>query len=503
MKFDKLPISKLDLQNPEYVALVPTWRTLDTLRQGFPAIKANVTKYLPKRPAEDDELYDLRKAKLSYSPVMAHVVHTYTGKMATAGIDFPEGVDKAWQQLRDSNANPNDLKRDEITLISEILTNLLYFGKSHVMVDVPAAATAARSSFELRQSKLIPYFTSIHPLDVINWGEGWLVLKQFVTEVEPFSTVSLYLQYTYIGKDITCKYKIPVQVAMLVDSEGNYYPDTNRVLWGGEWLKPDDTMTWEPEVLYGAGVDRLVTTKVSEDKWLCLSLFNKQIQHLRIENAWTDAGYLSGTVQRVFTPSDPVVNDDPRVAYNTDDVAKELEKAGNAHILIGKGYSFVESSGTALGNLEQMLDKIESQILKIANLSFISGSKQTLEQSGVSKRLDMSLLDGTLKEYGNILVDTYNTLLSKVAQLMAITPIEVGGLSSFDDKDPTQTIGVIQILAGVPDFPPLARLMIYRQLLDNLELTISPEDSDRLAQEMLNPIVVHDNVTVVDPNSLT
>ena len=497
MKFDNLPISKLDSQHPEYMQLAPAWRTLETLRQGFPAIKANIDKYLPKRPVEDDELYKLRTAKFAYSPVMAHVVHTYTGKITMAGIDFPENVDPIWDTLRASNANPEELKRDEITLVSEILTNLLYFGRSHVMVDIPENAAIARSSYELRQSKLTPYFTSVSPLEIINWGSGWFVLKQFVTESEPFTEVKLYVQYTYIGDGVVCRYKIPAQVAMIEDCEGNKYPDTLKVFYKGEWLKPDDEMLWAPtSITQGAGIDRLVTTKVSEDKWLCLSLYNKQIQHLRIENAWTDAGYLSGTVQRVFTPADPVVADDPRVAYDTDNIAKELEKAGNAHILIGKGYSFVESSGTALGNLEQMLDKIEAQISKIANLSFISGKKQALEQSGLSKRLDMSLLDGTLREYGNILIDTYNTLLAKVAQLLSVAPIEVGGLCDFTEKDPTEIIGIIQILATIPDFPPLGRMIIYRQLLDALELTFSAEDEDKLQHQLDNP------PTVVQPDNI-
>ena len=489
MKFDNLPISRLDSQHPEYTLLSPAWRTLDTLRQGFPAIKANVSKYLPKRPVEDDELYALRIAKLAYSPVMAHVVHTYTGKIAMAGVDFPENVDPIWDVLRASNADPRELKRDEITLVSEILTNLLYFGRSHVMVDVPEQATTARSSYELRQSKLTPYFTSVSPLDIINWGQGWFVLKQFVTECEPFTPVKLFVQYSYFGEGVVCRYKIPVEVTMVEDCDGNKYPDIHKVFYKDEWTKPTDEMTWAPtSIVEGAGIDRLITTKVSEDKWLCLSLYNKQIQHLRIENAWTDAGYLSGTVQRVFTPADPVVADDVRFSYDTDSVAKELEKAGNAHILIGKGYSFVESSGTALGNLEQMLDKIESQISKIANLSFVSGKKQALEQSGLSKRLDMSLLDGTLKEYGNILIDTYNTLLSKVASLISIAPVEVGGLSDFSENDPTEVIGIIQILATIPDFPPLGRMYIYRQLLDSMELTITPEDEEKLENQLANPI---------------
>jgi hypothetical protein len=419
---------------------------------------------------------------------MAHVVHTYNGKMAMAGIDFPPDVDPVWEQLRASNAHPDELKRDEVTLLGDVLTSILYYGRAHVVVDTPMAAESLRSKAELRASGLTPYFTPLCPLDIINWGKGWLITKQFISTTEPFAETTTYVVYKYYGEGVTCEYRVPCQITTGTDNEGNLYPVVAKVQHKGEWLKPDDEMLWQPtQPIYGAGIDRVVSTVVTEDKWLCLALYNKQIQHLRIENAWTDAGYLSGTVQRVFTPADPAPTDDPRISYNTDNLQKELEKAGNAHILIGKGYSFVESSGAALGNLEGMIDKIEAQIAKIANLSFISGSKTALEQSGLSKRLDMSLLDGTLKDYGNILVDTYNTLLAKVAELMAIRPIEIGGLSDFTDKDPTQIVGIIQILATIPDFPPLARMAVYRMLLDNLNLTLSPEDQDALDEQMANP----------------
>lgn len=477
MDFKPLTLAELGSQHTEYTALAPIWRTLETLREGFPAIKANVGKYLPKRPAEDDDLYKLRTAKLAYSPVMSHVVHTYTGKMAMAGVDFPEDVDLIWQDLRDSNASPVDVKRDEATFLSELLTNILFFGRAHILTDVPKEAAELRSNFELKRSKLLPYFTTLHPLDLINWGTGWACLKQFVSEAEPFQSAKTFAVYTYLGEEVTCKYKVPVKLANAEDSEGNLVPTVDKVYYKGEWVKPDDKQLWSPDPpVYGAGIDRLVSKVVSSEKWLCLALYNKQIQHLRIENSWTDAGYLSGTVQRVFTPADPAPNDDPRISVDTSAVAKQLEKAGNQHILIGKGYSFVESSGTALANLEQMLDKIESQIAKIANLSFVSGDATALQQSGVSKALDMSLLNGTLAEYGNILIDTYNTLLAKVAKLLAVQPIEVSGLSDFTEEDPLEMLATIVEVAKIADFPVKGRLALYLALLGQLGVVV--EDSD-------------------------
>lgn len=486
MDFLPLPISKLDLQHPEYQQLAPVWRTIDTLRLGFSAIKHNAEKYLPKRPVEDDELYMLRLAKLAYSPVMAHIVHTYTGKMAMAGVEFPDKVDPIWSEIRGSNASPSEVQRDEVTFISELLTNILYFGRCFVMVDVPEAATRLRSKLELHQSKLIPYFTTIAPLDVINWGDGWYIYKQFSTESVPFSDISSYVTYTYVGDGVVAKYKIPVQIALAEDGELNKYPEVNRIMYKGEWQKPEDGMLCEPtSIVYGVGTDRLVKVLVSEDKWLCNSIYNKQIQHLRIENAWTDAGYLSGTVQRVFTPPDPVANDDPRVSYDNANVAQELAKAGNQHILIGKGYSFVESSGTALGNLEQMLDKIEAQILKIANLAFASGDKSALEQSGVSKKLDMNLLEGTLQEYGNILRDTYNTLLAKVAQLLLVAPVEVSGLSDFSEVDPEPMLVALQTISTLNGFPQMAKVYMIRKLLREMELVLTDADNIVLEKQLL------------------
>lgn len=486
MDFKQISLGQLDTKHPEYEIKAPVWRTVDTLRRGFPAIKADICKYLPKRPVEDDELYELRTSKLAYSPVMSHVVHTYTGKMTMAGIDFPEGADPIWGAIRADNTPKGDTKRDEMSLVSEIFTDILYFGTSYVMVDVPSEAVQLRSSFELRSSKLMPYFSRVCPKEIINWGDGWYVRKQYITEVVPFSPVDTYVLYSYIGDDEIVTFKIKVQLCMKQDCEDNSYPVVKKVWYNGDWEVPDDDIhKYDPDsVVEGVGSDRLVKTEVSADKWLCLALYNKQIQHLRIENAWTDAGYLSGTVQRVFTPADATVADDPRVSYDTSSVEEQLKKAGNAHILVGKGYSFVESSGKALGNLEQMLDKIEAQISKIANLHFATGARSTLEQSGTSKRLDMSLLEGTMQEYGTLLVDSYNSLLGIVAKLLGVPPVIVGGLSDFTEADPAVTLAAISAIAPLTDYPLLGKAMVYRKLLDDLEITVSQEDDNVITTQL-------------------
>lgn len=498
MDFNPKTIAELSAEHPEYAANAPIWRTIDALKKGYPAIKYNVLKYLPKRPVEDNELYSLRTAKMSYTPIMSRIVGTYVGKLVSSGVGFPEKVDTIWEKVRANNSRPGATKRSELALISEVLTSLLHFGKVHIAVDVPEVTV--RSNYELRASKVLPYFTVLSPLEVINWGEGWMVLKQFIQESQPFQTASTFALFTYVGNNLRAEYKVPVKLIDKVDGDENLYTDIHRVLVNGEWLIPTEDLKFQAtKVTSGVGIDRMVTATVNDEKWLCLALYNKQVSHLRMENAWVDSGYLSGTVQRVFTPEDAKPNDDPRVSFSNKNVSKELEKAGNAHILIGKGYSFVESSGSALGNLEGMLDKIEAQMKEIANLHFASGDKGTLQQSGMSKKVDQALLNGNLTEYGSLVLDIYNELLSKVAVMFKLQPVEVTGLNDFQDKDVTDVTTAITAVATLTDFPLIGKAFLYRKLLEDMEIALSDADRITLEAQLVAPPTP---VTIVTPTNL-
>lgn len=487
MDFTNKTIAELSVTHPEYDSLAPQWRTIDTLTKGFPAIQSNIEKYLPMRPVEDKELYQLRIAKLAYSPVMSRLVNSYLGKLTEAGVNFPENVDLLWTELRADNSFPGGTKRSEMSLVSELAGSLLTYGRVHVAVDIPNVN--ARSNFELRQSKVRPYFTVLSPLEVVNWGDGWLVLKQFIQRTEPFQDVSTFALFTYVGENQRVTYEVPVKLADLLDSDNNRYSDISRVKWNGEWQKPDETMRFPvTSSVVGTGIERFITASVSDSKWLCSALANKQVQHLRIENAWSDAGYLSGTVQRVFTPEDAKPNDDPRVTYTTSkNINEALAKAGNQHILVGKSYSFVESTGTALANLQQMLDKIELQMRETANLHFASGDKGMLSQSGASKKADMTLLEGNLTDLGSLVLDIYNQLLGKVATLFKLLPVEVTGLNDFSTEDITDVTTAIATVAPLADFPAIGKAFLYRKLLDDMDISLSEADSLELERQLLAP----------------
>jgi hypothetical protein len=137
---------------------------------------------------------------------------------------------------------------------------------------------------------------------------------------------------------------------------------------------------------------------------------------------------------------------------------------------VGKGYQFVESTGDALSNLQNMLQDISKQMLKTANLGFISGDGDARNQSGLSKKMDMSLLVANLSQYGQVVLNTLNSVLDIVADVGLLEPLEVSGLSDFSGKDPTTIIDAVNIVANIEDFPADGRQALYSLLLRELDI---------------------------------
>ena len=487
----QLKVTQLEIQHIEYKDNAPLWRTIDALVEGVPAIEKSIEKYLPKRPNEDEELYRLRLDKLSYTGVMSDAVNKFTSKLSGSPIHFTEvnQDDEFWSDFRKNNAPSDQPMRDEAYLINTLFSNLLYYGKVWVAVDMPDTGIQPRSKFEEKQigKRNMPYLTVYNALDVTYWGHDWAISKHYHVESQPFQDPKLMCTWLYWGADYNASYTAEVKLSARVDSSNNSYEFINEVKVGGLWMSPQDDAAiipldkvWE----HGTGKRLLCTLKLPKEAWLCKHVYNKQIQHLRIENAWIDAGYLSGTVQRLFTPPDLPPVDDPRYVYEQPDYAKELGLAGNQHILIGNGYEFVESEGKALGNLEAQLDKLESQIRQLVALHFATGEKGAIEQSGASKAMDMTMLEDAMRNYGKRVMSLYNDILKLTSVLAGVEePIAIG-LESYTTETVEALIKNVTEIEMLPNFPPTAKKITYGKLAKLMVGTVSPEDEERIREEL-------------------
>lgn len=482
----RLRADRLEIEHPEYQALSPYWRTVRDLKDGAIAIKRNIERYLPMRPDEDRELYALRLGKFSYTPVMTDAIGKYSAKLASSPVHLSNAEDYFWETFRANNNSPKGAMRKESGLLQEIFASLLYYSKVWVAIDMLETDVVPRTAYESKAVNNPPYCQLYDPLSVINWGDGWAVVRTIYPLVVPFEFPKTIARWTYYTQYSNIIYEAEVKLKAFRDSEGNICDKVDRVLIGDKWLPLDDeNAILEPikEWQHGLGM-LLLDLSIPMEKWVGKQVYLKQIQHLRIENAWTDAGYLSGVVQRLFTPPDVPPMDDARIVYEQPDYAKELARAGNTHILIGNGYQFVESTGAALGNLEGQLNKIEQQIKELVSLHFASGSKGMLEQSGISKEIDMTLLEDSMATYGQIVLALYNMILRLVSKIKGLpTPLAVG-LSNYTVDSTDGLINQLTLVEQLPYVPPTAKKIAYAKLAQLMVGTASPEDEKAIKEEL-------------------
>ena len=218
--------------------------------------------------------------------------------------------------------------------------------------------------------------------------------------------------------------------------------------------------------------------------WTGNNVYLKQLQHFRIESSWTDAGVMAGTIQRVFTPMPAPPADDPRVVYEEPDYSEI--KADNAHVLVGAGFQFVESSGSAIASLTTQLETIERQIRAIVSMSQASVSAGALEQSGKSKEADMMMLQDTMKAYGSKVAQLYQDILQLVTKLAGKPDdISVYGLDAYSVDTLGDMLDQTQLVETVAERIPTTGLKLwYAKITNLLAGSRSAETDQQIAEEL-------------------
>lgn len=483
-------VDKLEVQHDDYKYFKPVWETIADLREGATAIVKKAAVYLPKRPGEQEDVYQLRLAKISYTPVMSTAIREFTAKLAGAPIHI-EGGDPEWlQQFRDSTDGKG---RDENELLNVIFSTLLYFGRVFVAVDRPKLGLTPRSAFEDQSLANQPYTTVYEPLYVINWGEDWHITRQIITANQPLQEAKQLARWTVWDNEAITVYEAPVKL----DPRNGGITD---VQIGSEWVHVGSERALVPAVdivNHNLGECPLVSLQLPNEMWTGNSVYLKQLQHFRIESSWTDTGVMAGTIQRVFTPMPAPPADDPRVVYEEPDYSQI--KADNAHVLVGAGFQFVESSGQAIANLSLQLETIERQIKAIVSMSYASGNG-ALQQSGVSKQVDLVMLQDSMKAYGSKVAQMYQDILQLVARV-ANQPdnISVFGLDAYTSDSLSDMLSATTQIETVAERIPTTALKLWYSKLVNLMSGSKSSEVDRQIAEEIDQIYQDDQG--LDPNN--
>jgi len=273
--------------------------------------------------------------------------------------------------------------------LSDITSNLLYFGSTHFRVR--PLLEQPRSALE--SGRVRPVITQHNPLEITNGGMDWVQFKSVEIDSRPLQKVTETETYTIVTSDSTNKYAIKGAEAILVDSQEH------------------------------PGLFPYVSLYLPDEMIIARQCYLKQLQHLQVESALTDAAVMAGTIQRLYTPAPSDANDDPRYVKPKQDFSSL--KTDNAHLLIGGDFKFVESSGAALGNLMMVLEKTEEQIRDIVSKISRTPIDNGIAQSGLSKQVDDANTERSLLVYRIKIAQTLERLLSKVGEVVGIEPPQV------------------------------------------------------------------------------
>jgi hypothetical protein len=462
-------IEQLEAVGPEWLRYQREWSTIEDLRAGYETIKDKVTQYITRRPAEDDETYLLRTRNLSYTPVLSQTIREFAAKLSSAPVSV-SGInlesDDFWARWFEQIDGKN---QDEPELLNELFSDLLWYGSVFVAVDLPNLYNFPRSRAEDPSDRL-PFVRVFKPMMVRQRGDDWYQTRQTITRHEPLDVARHFIQWTYWTPTETTLYELEVSIDSFGACVQCKLPQSNK--WepykGSLEIPPKKTL------VNPLGVPLMTHLELPLEMWVGYQTYPKQIEHLIIENSWLDAGSVAGTIQRVFKPTPPKPMDDVRVAYQEPDLSGL--KSDNAHILIGDGFQFNESTGAAIAALTSQLETVERQIRALASMGYASVQKSAMEQSGASKQVDMDMLVTSMQAYGKKLVQLYQDILTLTSGLAGRgeEPV-VTGLDAYGTNNLTEMIDQTIKIMGLIDIMPSTALKLWlaklvEALLGNLAI---------------------------------
>lgn len=495
-------LTELQSCHEQYLELRGIWQRIDDLITGGHKIESKKTQYVVRRPDESPELYALRLKKFVYTPVLGDAIKEYTTKITNAPFNV-YGVElDVWNTFRGCT---DGARRDERELLNRIFRHLIAYGRAWVFIDKPAVTNAPVNRLQEEQLGLIPYVVQYSPLEVINWSVNsreaveFVKVQQISLETNPFGAAKHIGTWTIIDDTHVARYQAEVklnelgEIVDVIKSSSTKYP-SNVELNLPRGYETSAEVPLISLVAHNRGACPAVFMPLDTELWSGNAAYLKALQHLNIENAWTDTATIAGYIQRVFKPSQPKPDTDPNFTYIDESADLERIKSGNQHLLIGDDFKFAEASGSSLQTISQyVLDKIETQIKAIVSMGNVSAAQHTTgkgvaEQSGASKQMDYTQINDTMRRYGSILTSYYEDILKHVARALGLTNLEeikVSGLDTFEVDSLGNILEKSTTIQKLEShLPPTAKKLWWSKVMESMHSTVDAQTKETMRQEI-------------------
>nr|WP_322714547.1 hypothetical protein [Nostoc sp. ChiSLP03a]MDZ8215801.1 hypothetical protein [Nostoc sp. ChiSLP03a] len=478
----QLLLETLESKNAEYEQMLTVLNEIDLLVSGGYKLKNAIRHFLPQRPGEDNEIYEIRLKKFTYLNILSANINEQVSKLANAPMTI-EGLDvnpKFWSAFREDT----DLAgRSEKNLISLLFRELLKFKKIYVHVDKNKSDIIPLNKLQEEFLGLRPYIVTYSPLQVINWSESksklnWLKIRQISEDnSNPIATPRKVCTWTIIDSKYIAKYSAVVEL----DGKGSI----TKV--GDELINNETTINLlAPPIEHGFGTVPVFKIELPDQLWVADQAASKALEHLRTDCSKYDLltmAYFQRTFKRIQTP-----DSDLEQTYTND----EPLPTGLQHVIELDKFEWAEPKGDIIKHMAESLKAIEAQVRDLISSGGVSSSNGAVTQSGVSKQMDFAKQEAMLRSYGEIIIDFYQDLLQLVAKAAGIdgSKISVTGLNSFENDTldsvlmKLDSVSKLNIESLKANLPPSALKVIYEQMVALLTGNLSAAQKEEVNKEI-------------------
>ncbi|MBW4483011.1 MAG: hypothetical protein KME14_10745 [Tildeniella torsiva UHER 1998/13D] len=482
----QLTLKQLQAEHPDYTAAKPHLERIQLLTEGGWRLRDKLSSFLKQRPGEEDEIYETRLEKFSYSGVLGSCISQMAAKLTSGTIHLSNVTNESfWEGFREDN---NGLGRTESQLIEQLFAESLKYKTVFIHVDKPKALVIPQSRAEEEQLGLRTNLVLYPCIQVPMWSESngklsWIKVFQILDDTsDPLRNPLKLAKWTFIDSEKIAVYQSYVklgrkgEILELLNNKGEPLPTTE-----GEPKVPQTSL-----VPHGFGTIPVAKLELPNDKWSGNHAAPKAEECLRLESHRYDlltAAYLQRTYKPVQTPDADLGN-----SYVDDD--GENMPTGLQYVLRVDKFEWSEPEGKIIEHIDKALTQAEKQIRAILGTGG-AYAQEPIEASGVSKQMDFEIEDDRLESYGSILTDTLQDVyqLVAIAEAQEAEKLAVSGLDEFGGDRLVDLIEALNMLLGIDlarleqVLTPTLYVLIRERLLSLLMGNLTPEQRQTILDE--------------------
>jgi hypothetical protein len=462
-----------------------------------------VKDFLPKRPAEEDDVYSFRVKTSHYVPYAGQIVDYLVSWLFTGKAEFRIKEDEDAKDVAEPpewfgafKANADTLGTDLMTFVRDRMRQAMVKQRSWILVDFPSVEDgkdgSERSLAEHRELGLDRgYLVALNAEDVIDWevddrGELlWAMVKRRdKRRVNPLrGRDSITDSWTLYTRDEWFKWAITYEV-------------------GKEPGDDDDIPLVAQGDVATLGRVPLVHVCVDEGLWAMNRIYSAALEQLRARNALSFSLHRTCHAGRLFflegaLPGAPITGPGIGMVFGKDERVEWDAPPADA---------FTPFADYAKDLKDEIYRLVGQMALGVDNNAAAIG------RSGDSKAVDAALGEVVMIAYGQVVLGVLKETLDRLSFGRGET--EVWHLAGFDKFISPNDLAVVEAATGfdtlaVPS--KKARVMMHQKVVRSLLPQASQEELDEIDKEIESGTTdeemaaVRDKargVPAIDPNAM-